>query len=75
MGSLIFQNKGNISWKLVEDLYYNDVEMNGLYLNKKLSYEHVQLTSFSKMKVNLAAQVCLLSVLLVVLRLGMSTYV
>ena len=42
---------------MVEDLYYNDVEMGGLYLNKKLTYEHIELTSFSKMKVSLAVQV------------------
>ncbi|XP_072027683.1 uncharacterized protein [Amphiura filiformis] len=50
-------NNGNISWKMVEDLYYNDVEAGGLYLNKKLSYEHIDLTSYSKMKVGLAAEV------------------
>ena len=29
----------------------------GLYVGRRLTYEHVNLTSFSKMKVNLAAQV------------------
>ena len=52
-----FKNNGNIMWKLVEDLYYSDIEQGGLYLNKKLTYEHINLTSFSKMKVYLAAEV------------------
>ena len=29
----------------------------GLYIGHHLTYEHINLTSFSKMKVNLAAQV------------------
>ena len=29
----------------------------GLYVGRRLKYEHVHLTSYSKMKVNLAAQV------------------
>ena len=29
----------------------------GLYIGHRLTYEHLNLTSFSKMKVNLAAQV------------------
>ena len=52
------QNGKTISWKLVETLYFEDVDMGGLYINKKLKHEHVYLTSFSKMKVKLAAQVC-----------------
>ena len=41
----------------MEDLYHRDVAMNGLYFHKKIGYEHIHLTSFSKMKVSLAAQV------------------
>jgi hypothetical protein len=35
----------------------------GLYVGRRLTYEHINLTSYSKMKVNLAAQVksCLLA--------------
>ena len=40
------------------DLYHKDTaKPTGLRLVPKLKYEHVNLTSFSKMRVDLAAQV------------------
>ena len=36
-GGCFFQNNGNLLWKIVEDLYYGDVEKGGIYLNKKLT--------------------------------------
>ena len=41
------------------NLYYKETtEAVGLRLVPKLKYEHVHLTTFSKMRVDLAAQVC-----------------
>ena len=49
-----------ISWKHVTDLYHRDSgkchATPGLSLLPKLKYEHIHLTSFSKMRVDLAAQ-------------------
>lgn len=42
------------------DLYHKETdEAVGLRLVPKLKYEHIYLTTFSKMQVDLAAQVCL----------------
>jgi hypothetical protein len=56
------QNNGkDISWKHLKTLYEAKMSMaansKGLYLFKKLTLEHVKLTSYSRMRVNLAAQV------------------
>lgn len=51
-------NGGEISWQHVVDLYYRDTAKPvGLRQVPKLKYEHIKLTSFSKMRVDLAAQV------------------
>ncbi len=60
--SCYVQNNGHaISWKHVSDLYKKDSgrcsDTPGLCLIPKLKYEHIHLTSFSKMRVDLAAQV------------------
>ena len=55
-------NGSNILWKHIVDLYYHN---SGAHTNApgvpclvpKLRYEHIRLTSFSKMRVDLAAQV------------------
>lgn len=48
----------SISWRHLEELYVRNTGQNsGLVLLPKLKYEHVHLTSFSKMRVDLAAQV------------------
>jgi len=55
---LHFQNQGKqISWQHLRDLYTKVHGDTGLTLLPKLKYEHVNLTSFSKMRVDLAAQV------------------
>lgn len=46
-----------ITWQFVEDLYYHTKTSVGLSTVYKLKHEHVYLTSFSKMRVDLAAQV------------------
>ena len=50
-----------IEWKYLQDLYEKlsatAVSSHGLSLVPKLKREHVQLTSFSRMRVDLAAQV------------------
>ena len=48
-----------ISWKFVEDLYIMGTKSQGLTTQQKLKYEHIHLTSFSKVRVDLAAQVSL----------------
>ena len=49
-------------WDHIVDLYFEDSGSSkstaGLCLVSKLKYEHVYLSSFSKMRVDLAAQVC-----------------
>jgi len=49
----------DISWKHVIDLYHRNVGAGPkVTMVHKLKYEHIYLTSFSKMRVDLAAQVC-----------------
>ena len=60
----IFQCNGNqIRWSYLEDLYLADNDpyktSPGLRLVPKLKYEHIHLTSFSRMRVDLASQVSL----------------
>ena len=53
------QNNGrHISWQHLVSLYESDRgKASGLAMVPKIKYEHVHLTSFSKMRVDLAAQV------------------
>lgn len=59
--SLIFINGSSIDWNLIVQLYQRNLGVRtntpGLSLVPKLKFEHVYLTSFSKMRVDLAAQV------------------
>ena len=60
--TLAFQNNGKcIWWDHIEELYKEDSgsmkDTAGLYLAPRLKYEHVHLNSFSRMRVDLAAQV------------------
>ena len=59
---LLLQIRGqDISWKHLEHLCEVRTSLRqrsgGLYLLKKLSMEHIKLTSYSRMRVNLAAEV------------------
>ncbi len=47
-----------VSWEHIRQLYYIATETTGLTTIPKLKYEHVYLTGFSKMRVDLAAQAC-----------------
>ncbi|KAK3754384.1 hypothetical protein QZH41_002038 [Actinostola sp. cb2023] len=48
-------------WQHIKEIFYQDVE-NGLKLLPRLTYDHVNLNSYSVMRVNLAAQVLSASV-------------
>ena len=51
-------NGKSISWHHISALYEEDRQPGvGLTLLPKLKYEHIRLTSFSKMRIDLAAQV------------------
>uniref|UniRef100_A0A1X7VKZ9 Uncharacterized protein n=1 Tax=Amphimedon queenslandica TaxID=400682 RepID=A0A1X7VKZ9_AMPQE len=50
-------NGNSISWKFKVKLYHIITESTGLTVLPNIKYEHVFLTNFSKMKVDLAAQV------------------
>lgn len=55
-----FQNNGkSITWQHLINLYTKDSgKGSGLSMVPKLKFEHLNLTPFSKMRVDLAAQVC-----------------
>ncbi len=61
----IVQYKGKfILWSHLRDLYKKDTSTAmGLRIVPKLKYEHVSLTSFSRMRVDLAAQVHIAAIL------------
>ena len=52
----LWNNGLHLLWGHISRMYYKDLE-NGLHLLPKLKIEHIQLNSFSVMRVNLAAQV------------------
>ena len=57
INSRLMRNNGQfLLWKYISDLYYSDLKL-GLHQLPKLTTERVILTPYSKMKVNLAAQV------------------
>ncbi len=71
------QCKGkDILWSQLKLLYMKNrsQETPGLALIPKLKYEHVELSSFSKMRVDLAAQVSELMVLLQMYKHSMSKF-
>ncbi|CAB4002789.1 Transposable element P transposase, partial [Paramuricea clavata] len=51
----MWNNDQFLLWNYISDLYYSDLEL-GLHQLPKLTIEHIMLTSYSKMRVNLAAQ-------------------
>ena len=56
-------------WQHITEIFYQDVD-NGLKLLPRLSYKHVNLTPYSVMRVNLAAQVLSASVAAVLKTFG-----
>lgn len=57
--ALTLQFKEPISWSHIVKLYLDKTDsVQSLSCVPKLKYEHIYLTSFSKMRVDLAAQVC-----------------
>ena len=56
--SYIQCNGSDILFQHITDMYYNDREKSmGLLLLPKIKLEHIQLTPFSRMRVDLSAQV------------------
>jgi hypothetical protein len=69
-------NGREIRWEHILQLYRGDVgKASGLALVPKLKYEHVHLTSFSKMRVDLAAQVRTFHLTQVILHLDRFTII
>jgi len=63
-------NNGNyILWQHISQLFYQDID-NGLKLLPTLTYDHIHLTSYSVMRVNVAAQVLCASVATVLKEFG-----
>lgn len=52
----MWNNGFYVIWQHIMQLYYQDVD-NGLKVLPKLTYDHIHLNPYSKMRVNLAAQV------------------
>ena len=57
MTFLFYSTEDNIAWDHLSDIYSKSRMESGLVLFPCLKYEHIHLTSFSKMRVDLAAQV------------------
>ena len=55
-GRLMWNNDKYLLWSHISDIY-NEDKQSGLHLLPKVTYEHIYLTSFSKMNVRMAAQV------------------
>ena len=53
---MLWNNGKNMVWKHIFRCYFTNLEL-GLHQLPKLTLEHINLTSFAKMKVNLAVQV------------------
>ena len=58
----------HISWEHLVRVYNQSKSSSGLSLLPRLKKDHVQLTSYSRMRVNLAAQVCTHSKLFMLVR-------
>ena len=52
----MWNDEYNILWNHISDLFYEDLEY-GMHLLPNITLEHINLTSYSKMNVRLAAQV------------------
>ena len=58
-----------VLWQHITSMFYQDLD-SGLKLLPRLSYEHINLTAYSVMRVNLAAQVLSTSVAAVLKEFG-----
>lgn len=65
----MWNNGQYILWQHIAQLFYQDID-NGLKLLPKLTYDHINLSSYSVMRVNLAAQVLSASVAAVLQSFG-----
>ncbi|PFX17055.1 Transposable element P transposase [Stylophora pistillata] len=65
----MWNNGQHLLWQHITEIFYQDLD-NGLKLLPRLSYEHVNLTPYSAMRVNLAAQVLSASVATVLMTFG-----
>ena len=54
---VFFRSMESILWEHLSDLVQRDIQHGGLRIMPKHGYEHINLTPFSKMRVDLAAQV------------------
>ena len=52
----MWNNGDQILWSHIKEMFYDD-QNHSLHLLPKLTYDHIHLTSYSKMNVRLAAQV------------------
>ncbi len=52
----MWNNDHHLIWKHIVNLYNKDLEC-GLHVLPKLTFDHIKLTSYSSMRVNLAVQV------------------
>ena len=55
---------GEIKWSHLVELAEKSTSDTGLYIGNKLTREHLILTSYSRMNVRLAAQVCSVNTIL-----------
>lgn len=65
----MWNNGDYILWQHISQLFYQDID-SGLKLLPKLTYDHIHLSSYSVMRVNLAAQVLSASVAAVLKEFG-----
>lgn len=65
----MWNNGDHILWSHVKQMFYDD-QNHSLHLLPKLTYDHIHLTSYSKMNVRLAAQVLSSSMSKVLLNFG-----
>jgi hypothetical protein len=52
-----YKNGKFILWEHLKDLHTQSQADSGMYIDQRLKCDHVHLTPYSKMKVNLAVQV------------------
>ena len=65
----MWNNENYLLWQHISQMFYQDID-NGLKLLPRLTYDHIHLTSYSVMRVNLAVQVLSASVAMVLKAFG-----